>query len=344
MEENKEQRTEAAPAEVTQNEEDARGRESVNYEELESFINAWFLNIRNLVRVTKEKDSNLYKMNNELQSYRNGYSRQLFKSMAQYLINFREDCAKSLRDAEAYEIKKEDLVKYIGYVSQDYETLLENIGIEVTENGITYNGTSVNSLPSQTKVFEMEAQDAAPIGNVAEERQSVPLSSLQQITEYFAAKTDEIISLLKDNSAIDKVVAEYIKQSALIERNEQQIVLYPVVRKLVEYGGELKWRTKEIAAEADSLEASTLLVAYKDVLSLVINGTESILALCCVTVENALSAGDVYDPKKHRIMKFIPLSSDRADENGKIVKVYTDLYIMEDKVLYPAKVDVKKVQ
>jgi molecular chaperone GrpE (heat shock protein) len=308
-------------------------------EELGKLINGWFINIRGLVRVTKEKDANLYKMNNELQAYRNGFTKQLFKSMAQYIINFREDCAKSLRDCDEYALKSDDVIKYIGYVAQDFDTFLENIGVEQTENGILLNGKNIDATASDVKVFEVPPQTAA------EEGESVAkvTATQQEVMDYLEEKTQEIKKILQDNANLDLVVGEYVKQAGLIERNEQQIVLYPVIRELVQYNKEIHDCYEQIMADT-AQDEGVLLVAYKDMLGRVINGLESVLQMCGIVVENALAQGNVYDPKRHRIMKFIPLEADKAEQNGQIVKVYSDCYIWDDKVFYAAKVDVYKVK
>ena len=156
-------------------------------------------------------------------------------------------------------------------------------------------------------------------------------------------KTEEVKAILKDNAVLDTVIGEYIKQAHLIERNEQQIVLYPVIRELVGYYKKVKDDIAEATAEQEA-ELSVLTLAYKNILDRVISEMEAVLGLCQVTVENALAEGDVYDPKRHRIMKFIAVPPEESDKNGKIVKVYSDLYRFEDKVIYPAKVDVYKAK
>ena len=310
-------------------------------EEIAKLINSWFLNVRNTVKVVKEKDANLYKLNNELQAYRNDYSRQLFKSLAQNLINFREDCAKSLRDADEYALQKDAVIKYIGYVAADYETLLENLGIEAGEASIRFNGTEISSEPAKIKLFPIpegeKCEEVAPALSFDE-----PLTQ-QMVIEFLDRKLEEIKAIMRKNEELDRVVGEFIKQSLLIERNEHQIVLYPVIRKLVNYHKHLKDDIADTLANTDA-EVSVLMVAYKDILGRVINELEDVLNLCQVTVENALAEGDVYDPKRHRIMKFIPITAEQSEDNGKIVKAYTDLYKMDDKVFYPAKVDVYKVR
>lgn len=326
---------------------DTKEAPQISNEEMAKFINSWFLNIRNVIRVVKEKDANLYKMNNELQSYRNDFSRQLFKSMSQYVINFREDCAKSLRDAQAYELKKEDIVKYIGYVSQDFETFLENLGIEIAEDKITMNGTDISSAPAEIKPFELPQTEetASAVDEGAEElaAEAAACVTQQQVVELLDKRTEEIKAILKDNAKLDAVILEYIKQSQLIERNEKQIVLYPVVREFVNYHASLKAQTSEAIADPEK-EAGALLEDYKTILTQVIDKMEDVLDYCDVKIDKLTDAGDVYDPKKHRIMKFVPVTAEEADKNGKIVKVYTDCYVMGDKVTYPAKVDVYKVK
>ncbi|MDE6001723.1 MAG: hypothetical protein K2G96_05350, partial [Clostridia bacterium] len=248
----------AASADGAENAGQSSAEGVISNEVLAKLINSWFVNIRNVIRTVKEKDANLYKMNGELQAYRNDYSRQLFKSLAQYLINFREDCAKSLRDAEEYELKREAVIKYIGYVADEYETLLENLGIEIDGETVKLNGTEITSKPSETTVFSVNTsveEDSAPVV------QADGAYTQQEVVQLLSDRTEEIKAILKDNAALDIVVGEYIKQSKLIERNEQQIVLYPVIRLLVNYFNNIK---KDIAeATADSgAELSVLTVAY----------------------------------------------------------------------------------
>lgn len=310
-------------------------------EDLAKLINGWFMNIRNVLKTVKEKDANLYKMNSELQAYRNDYSRQLFKSIAQNIINFREDCAKSLRDAEQYELNEKSVIKYLKYIPDEYEMLLQNIGVETDGECVTLNGFDINAKSSGIKPFTTPVTTETDA--YEEDISDKKTFSQNDVIYLLDKKTEEIKSILKNNSMLDVVISEFIKQSELIERNEQQVVLYPVIRQLVQYFNKIKDDIDVIISESDN-QLSTLTEAYKNILGTVLNQTETILNLCQVTVEHALAAGDTYDPKRHRIMKFIPISPDEAEKNGKIVKVYSDLYKTDDKVIYSAKVDVCKVK
>ena len=70
----------------------------------------------------------------------------------------------------------------------------------------------------------------------------------------------------------------------------------------------------------------------------VVADMDEVLTLCNVTVESDLP--DVYTPPKHKMMRAV--KTENPEQNGMVAKRYCDCYLMGDKIIYPAKVEIYK--
>lgn len=283
--------------------------------------------IMNILRFTKEKDANTMALSRQLQQYRDGIESVLLKRYALEVIGYREDCRKSLRDLN--EISIENAKKYIGFLVQDYEDLLVNLGIEGTEQACTINGKKIMSegAISYRDLPTMEEISISPL----------MISDLDSLAAYLTACEDAIRIIAAHNTALDCVLSDYIAASSLYEQGVWGVVLFPIVRKLL-------WYKSKISALADEkiegLREDNALQSYVDVLNFAIEVCDNILERCNIVIDCGES--NVYDSKRYRILKLIPTEDPTL--NGWIVNRYTDCYIMDEKTIYPSKVDVYKLK
>ena len=306
------------------------GTTGFDFQEMRTQLDAHFLNLRNLIKYTKEKDTNVNKLNVELQKYRDGIEPVLFKSIALALISFREDCKKSIRDMQNYKKQVADIEKLLRYLVLDYEDLLMNIGLESVDDEYRYQGKSLALKHVDFKVFDAVI--------VEESTSDIPVQDIvtaEDFLRYLQFIEAEIKKMLQNNAAQDQIIGKYIQQASAYENGVWNIVLHPVLRKLIGCFEKAKATVETIKP---TLTEDNCNQVYIDALDLVSSDLGELLVECRVFIEPVVETQ--YDPKKHRILKMIPTEDEAL--NGQIANVYSDCYTMDSKVIYPAKIDILK--
>lgn len=301
--------------------------------EAQKSILAHFNALRNLIKVTKDKDDSIFKLSGQIDKYRESFTTQLFKTVANALIIYREDCRKSLREVEKFDLTQEKAAKYLKYLTMDWEEMMENLGLEEDDEW-KYNGKKLNApVPARRAFFAEEL----PLSE-AEIALPETVIGAEGLAAYLAACEDAMRKLLAEESVHNRTLGEYVKYASAIEEGYAQSVLYPVLRKLVSVSERMNAEVKE---EIASLTEENFAQVYAQRLVAMIDTTEEILLGCGVTIDGMYD--DEYDVKKHRLLKLIPVTEEEADKNRKVAFRYTECYIMNEKVIYPAKVDVYKL-
>ena len=301
---------------------------SFDFDEIKQIVDTHFANVKKLVRYNKEKDANVLALSKQMQIYRDGVEATLFKRLALELIPYREDCKKSMRNYSEKELSQKDAEKYLEYLQQDYEDLLGSLAIEKSGDTYTYNGKSIDATLPKAVYHEVTNFEEVSVPDI-------DIRTTRDLIEYFTACENKLSKDIKNNTVLDSLMGDYITNGAIYEAGLYQIVLYPTVRKMVKFYEELVIHVKASCAELDEKNGTTI---YLRELAYAIEHLDKILEMCNVYVSPDFS--DVYDPKKHRMLKTIP--TDNAELNATVAKRYTDCYIMDDKVIYPAKVDLYK--
>lgn len=299
---------------------------ALDFVEVKQLIDTHFNVIKGLVRYTKEKDANVLALSKQLQAYRDGFESSLLKRVALEIIEYREGCRKSLRDASISKLNAKDAQKYISYLKLDYEDMLENLGIKCIDNGVLYNGKNIES--SLEKIF---FKDVPQIEDV--ELGNLKIVDMNSLVEYLKGCHDVLFKMMQNNTILDSVIKDYISISTVYEQGLYQVVLYPIIRDITKIYHTLSQRLESL-----EITDSNAIKTYSVQLSLLIEEVEKVLELCNVQIDSYVS--DAYDPKKHRILKMI--DTDNSELNGQVICRYTDCYTMGDKVIYLSKVDVYK--
>lgn len=307
--------------------------ESVNEEvdvilELKQTIDNHFMNVKNLVRYSKEKDKNVQLLSKQMQIYHDGVEKTLFKRIVMELIPYREDCLKSLRMLETNEINVETTKKYLNFLQDDFVGLCENIGIEEVDGVYLMNGKSLDS-----KIELHELTDIPELPNV--EIEDIPLTDICSLHAYLKNCEQAIVSLLKNNEILDSLLGSYINMASAYEKGLYQVILYPVVRQIIKTKDEMFNRIRE---KIENLTEENSKSIFQDELTRIIEKCDELLIKCNVSIDSYVP--EKYDPKTQRIIKMI--ETDDNEKEACIVRKYCDCYIMDEKVIYPSKVDVYK--
>ncbi len=282
------------------------------------------------IKYYKNKDSNILALTKELQQYRNGFEYGLFKAFAQNLISYREECRRTVRNFGSHKLTKEEGVKYLGFMVQEYEDLLQNVGIEDNNGRYLYNGKDLSD-ENQEVVFH----------DVPEfEIEKLPIEKIDttdDLVSYLQKCENIILKAIQDTAIIDSIVADYISATKLYENGVHQVILYPIIRQIISVYHKLTLEVKNLQEIITDDSATEF---YISELNTMIEQSDELLSLCGVIIDGFVS--DTFDPKKQRVMKLI--NTENAELVGKVVERYTDCYLLNDKVIYPSKVDVYKLK
>ena len=334
-----EQAAEPAPAEEPVSEdapvseetpvEEEKPAEPAPFDEMQKLIYAHNATVMMQLKRTKEKDDNVGKLAKQLDAYRTGFAEGSFKSIALNVIAYREDCLKALRDMAEREMTEEELKKYIKYLFMDFEDLLTNLGIEDDGERWLYNKVNINAAPP-VPLKELTVPEVTY--PTLEQR---TLTTIEDVMAYLQESEALILETLKANTVLDAVLSQCIARTAVYEKGLYQVVLYPAVRKLI---ASCQKTTEKCLAAIKVLPESDGKAAYFALLADVVADMDEVLTLCNVTVESELP--DAYTPPKHKMMRAV--KTENPEQNGMVAKRYCDCYLLGDKIIYPAKVEVYK--
>lgn len=300
-----------------------------DFDGMKKIIDAHFANVINVVRYVKEKDANVLTLSKQMQSYRDGFEQTLFKRIALDLIGYREDCRKSSATLTPGSVNAERVDKYIDYLAQDLEDILTNNGVEQADNGeYTYNGR-----PMVGDVERVTFRD--PPEPQAFELPQADITDEAGLIAYLKECEQTVAAAVKYNAVLDSVLADYINASKVYERSLSQVLLFPVFRKIISLCEFIR-NSKTEPENADRQPTDK----YASVLTDAIAQTRAILELCNVYVDDEVPMLTDYDPRRHRSIKLN--ITDDPELNGKVTNRSTDCYVMDDKVIYPAKVELYK--
>lgn len=308
-----------------------KAQSAFDYNAIKKVIDDHFANLISVVRFVKEKDANVLALSKQMQAYRDGFEQTLFKRIALDIIGYREDCRKSLETLTPGSVNAERAGKYIDYLSQDLTDMLSNNGVEQSGDGTyTYNGK-----PMTGEIERITFRDLPP-----QQQFELPQTEVADeagLIEYLKSCEQVVTAAVKYNATLDSVLADYINASKVYERSLSQMLLFPVFRKIISL-------CDSIAADKaeEPITDENAVDVYGDVLRNVIGGCRAVLEMCNVIIDDEVPQLTDYDPRRHRSLKLV--MTDDPELNGKIARRSTDCYIMDEKVIYPAKVEIYKLK
>ena len=320
----------AAPAEEAPAAEPAPA--PMDYETLSKLIIAHNNNIATQIRQVKAKDENVAKLGKQVLTDRNAIAAKAFETFAKMIIGYREDCQKTLRELNVDEMSVENAKKYLDYLCMDFEDLLTNLNIEADGDRILYNRQDVNAPMPAVSMPEIEipVMEYTPL-----ERRE--LKCWEDAEAYLQECEALIAQVLANNAVLDGLLKQLVNNAALYDKGVPLVAVYPVVRAMVATCNNLKKRCEWYAQAPDEADVK---LGYATMLGEMVKKTEQILSLCDVSVESCLST--TFDVKKHKMLR--PIPTEDPAMNGVVAKQISDCYLMGEKVIMPAKVEVYRTK
>ena len=317
--------------EVPENASTETQAEELEFSKIRETIDKHFSTIEGLIRYSKAKDANVLTLSKQLQEYREGFTKSIYKRIALELIAFREECRKSQKNLADEVSSKDTAFKYLGFLCDDFYDLMQNIGLSQKGDEYFYNGKPLTG-EALTPVEIKEPEDIQEV-----QRSGETVNDFNGLVEYLKSAENVIVATLKNNSILDSLMADYIKLASVYEQGLYQVVLYPTMRKIISL---YQMLTQKANQDKESITDEDANVIYASSLELLVDSLEEILFLLDVSIDKNIQ--DTYDAKTNRILKTI--FTDDTSLNGKIASRYTDCYVMDERVIYPAKVDVYRTK
>jgi len=308
---------------------------------LKALLDKRYTEIATLLRYNKTKDESIQRLSGEVQKYRDGFAFSALKPFINALISLREDCRKSIRDAEKHEqdLNDEKAKKFIDLQITSFEVMLENIGLERKDNSISINGkpfsglTEPKELPAQPQAEEQKPDDSSQTLMSAEQ-----IKNTSELIEYLNKSEAAIRLALQDRATLDKTIKDYIELGSRTDAEHYYALIAPLSKQLYKLYDNISSNCQR----AGNLSGDNLIKFYFALLNKIIKEIENILIVAGTTVETFENLIDVFDTQKHKIVKTIQTDDEKLDRV--IANTYTDCYTYEGKVVYQSKVDVYKFQ
>jgi molecular chaperone GrpE (heat shock protein) len=300
--------------------------------EIKALLDKRYAEIATLLRYNKTKDESIQRLSAEIQKYREGFAFSALKPFINALITLREDCRKSVRDAQQFALDDEKAKKYIEYLISDFEEMLANIGLERNENSISING---RPLSESIKPKETPAEPASEQTNDEPYQPLVCPEAIKDVSELieYLNKSEEAIRLaLQDRAVLDKTIQEYIALAARTDAEHYMALAAPVSRQVYALYDRISAKTQSAG--------NSVIELYHEALEEVLNKAGDILTDAGMKIETETLDG-VFDTQKHKLVKMVPTDNEKLDRA--IANIYTDCYTYDGKVVYQSKVDVYKL-
>jgi molecular chaperone GrpE (heat shock protein) len=303
---------------------------------VKALLDKRYSEIASLLRYNKTKDESIQRLSSEVQKYRDGFAFSALKPFINALIALREDCRKSVRDANQFALDDEKTKKYIEYLISDFEEMLANIGLERNNNSISINGKPLSGL---TQPGVLPVEPLTDEQNDDDSSQTLicggQIKNMSDLIEYLNNSEAAIRLALQDRAEADKTIREYIALAARTDAEHYFALAAPVSRQLYALYDNISAKSRP----AGGYSGDELIKLYNAVLEKVVSGIEVILNNAGVIIE---TLNGVFDTQKHKLLKTILTSDENLDRV--IVNAYTDCYTYDGKVVSQSKVDVYKFQ
>jgi len=303
------------------------------WELLKSTLDKRYTEIATLLRYNKTREETIQRLSAEAQKYRDGFAFSALKPFINTLISFVEECRKSERDASLYAdtIDDEKAKKYIGFLVDEFEQILINIGLERSDSNITINKRPlVDTPPPKTAQIPESEQitDDPPLLTQPE-----PINTIETLFVYLNQTESTIINLLKDREISDQTIQALTKIVAHIDSEHHLALVAPIARQLYTVYDKLS----DMGSSADISPK----ILYEAMLAFLIHRVSVILTNAGVQIESDTIDG-MFDTQRHKIVKTIPTDDEQLDR--KVESTITQCYTYDGKIIYHSKVNVYKYQ
>ncbi len=307
----------------------------LEYEKFETLLLNYFQGIKTMISSLNQKDRNILDLSKELSDYRNGLEKSFFKSLASYLIGFRESLVKQNDDLKKYDYDLATLKDYFGMFADSFEGLLQDIQlVEEPDGTFTYNGKNIFASKTSPSL-EVTLPLATDI-----EIEKPSFRSMEDIEAYMNDVNGKLLGLLKEKEVTDSLVSQAIKLNAAVKNQECQVILYPVLRKLLRLKNEIQAQIDLIKDEEDK---DIYVKLFKRALDRLIFEMDEILFECGIGVESLPEIDSAYDTKTQMSLGYVNVGEDRQELHGKVAEAISPAYVFDGKVLKRAKVKIYRL-
>lgn len=309
------------------------------YQDLKLSIKQYYESVVKYVSNVKTKDDAIYNINKELQAFKNDFYYQLLKPLVSDIIELRESCKKTISDIDTYHFGKEDCLKNGAFILEEIENLLMMNEVELKE-GIYYYGNR-EIFPNQTSIEYFGVEDLSVaineegfVDNINEDYEAGMEGILQQLNCY-----QKNIERIYDKN--EKLVQTIIEQRKIIKQQQEICngkLTIPLLLKIVNIN---EYSSKQFTNLKLLMDNEEVINSFKRVLAHVVSMIGGLLQGCGIFVKDNID--NVLDMKYHKVIKMIKISPEEAEKEKTIERFYTDCYIYNEKVIYPAKVNIYKL-
>ena len=301
--------------------------------ELKALLDKRYTEITTLLRYNKTKDESIQRLSAEIQKYREGFAFSALKPFITALITLREDCKKSIRDAEKHGLDEAKAKKFIDFLVSGIEEMISNLGLEREGDSITINGKPLFGLSEPRKlpekiIPEENKDDFSVLDNVK-------ITNLPELFEYLNKNEKAIRLALNERSVVDKTIAEYITLSARTDAEHYFALVAPIAHAIYGLYDIIYKNSKTISG----LSSDDIIKLYDKMLCSIVKRTDEILTSAGIIIE---PFEGVFNGQIHKLLRTIPTNDEKLDRT--IANTYTDCYAFDEKVIYQSKVDVYKFQ
>ena len=188
----------------------------------------------------------------------------------------------------------------------------------------------IESAPTFVNAF-----NETNVDDETEDELTPKIQNAADLLAYLNSVEDEVKTILAKNEALDKCLKAYIQFSFNVEKDLVKILVLPSVRKLVTIGEKLRKTVDDLRSDLTDDDCNS---KYQQCLSVLVNSLEDVLLSGGVIID--ADVRDDFDPKRDRLLKTVMTDNEELDR--KIALAHTECYVMNEKVIYPSKVDVYK--
>lgn len=301
----------------------------LDVEKMETMLLNFFKGMGTLISSSRQKDRNILELSNQVSQYKSGLKTVYFKSMSSYLIGFRESLVKQWEDLSHFDYDLETMKDYFSMFEDSLDGLFEDISLEQEGDTYLYNGKDINKGTAE------ETTDEIVLPSFEEEEIKKPeIHGMDDFESYLKEMEERLTSLLKSKETVDLIVSHCLSLENEVHNQQSQVILYPVLRKIVRLRGNLH---EKVTAIQDVEDKTTYLVSFRIALEELLSEMDEILLCVGITVESVPEIESVYDPKSEMSLGYV-ITKDREDLHGKVAEAYSPCYMFEDKVLKKAKI------
>lgn len=298
-------------------------------DEMEKLLMDFFKGMESLISTTHQKDKNLIELSNQLSLYRAGMKSVFFKSMSSYLITFRESLVRQWENLGKFDYELDTMKNHFSMFEDSIDSLFQDIDLEEDKDTWTYNGKDIDRT-YQPK----ELEELPPFQEEPEDMEKPEIHSMDDFSLFLKKMEGKEIKALKGKEYLDVLSSRLVALENEVREQQSQVILYPVLRKLVHFRKNLIEKIETIKNVEDK---TTYLYSFKLAMEELISEMDDILLSSGITIESLPEIESDYDPKTEMSLGYV-LTKDREDLHGKVAESYTPCYMFEDKVLKKAKI------